>query len=257
MNRSEVLELLQLLRNGEVSVESAADKLSGLDIADLGHSRLDVLRELRSGLPEVIYAEGKTTDRLIDLLRETERRSGRALATRLRSDQIPALRAEFPDSLTIFEEGRAAVLKQQGAEPENIGSLAIVTAGTSDAPVAEEVKVSGRFLGVETSHFADVGVAGLPRLLRALPDIRQADVVIVIAGMEGALPSVVAGLVEAPVIAVPTSVGYGACFEGITALLGMLVSCSPGVTVVNIDNGFGAALAAVKIIRHLRRTTST
>ena len=260
MNRDELLGLLEEFRAGEISTESIVDVLSGLRVDNLEHSRFDSQRELRSGLPEVIYAEGKQTSHLIDLARTAIERNEKVLITRLRDEQIPQLRDSLP-KLRIYPESRIAEFAAKGEVQEEQGGvsgeapafLAIVSAGTSDAAIAQEVELSAQFLGVSCKRIADVGVAGLPRLLEVLPEIRQAEVVVVVAGMEGALPSVVSGLIEAPIIAVPTSVGYGASFRGIAALLGMLVSCSPGVTVVNIDNGFGAALAAVKMMRHLRR----
>ena len=250
MNRNELLEILQQVRDGDLDTARAVDVLSGVRIDDIGHSKFDGQRELRSGVPEVIYAEGKQTVHLLELIRTALDGSGRVLVTRLLDSQVAAVR-DFFSELTLFEPSRLAVAF--GVRPELDGTVAVVTAGTSDAALAEEVTVCGQFLGVSTRLIADVGVAALPRLLEVLPELRSADVVVVVAGMEGALPSVVSGLVEAPVIAVPTSVGYGASFRGIAALLGMLVSCSPGITVVNIDNGFGAALAAVKMIKHLQR----
>ncbi len=211
------------------------------------HSTPDPDRLARQGFPEFVYCAGKTDAQVIDNLRALAAANGFALGTRLQSDRSQAILTGLP-SATYDELARTVSL---GAMPAT-GSrpVAIVTAGTSDLPVAAEAAAILAFLGHAVLHFNDIGVAGIHRLHERMDEIRAAGIVIVVAGMEGALPSVIGGLVAAPVIAVPTSVGYGAAFEGLAALLGMLNSCAAGLTVVNIDNGFGAALAAHRILSH-------
>jgi NCAIR mutase (PurE)-related protein len=205
---------------------------------------LDLDRAARTGVPEVVYAEGKTDEELVAIARRIDEAQGRLLVTRLAEERAPLLLAAVPGALY---HARARVLAKSAA-PAVAGTVAILAAGTSDLAVAEEAAVGLEWMGVTTARHYDVGVAGLHRLLDRLPEIRRAAVLVVVAGMDGALPSVVAGLVSAPVIAVPTSVGYGASFEGLAALLTMLNACSGGVAVVNIDNGFGAALMARRIL---------
>ena len=207
---------------------------------------MDLERAQRTGIGEVIFGEGKTAEQVSAIMRELYERQGFALATRISQDKAEAVLPELPD--TVYH--KPARVLQLGTKTERLpGDVAVVAAGTSDLPVAEEARVVLEALGQPTTLITDVGVAGLHRLQARLEEIRAARVVIVVAGMEGALPSVIAGLVERPIIAVPTSVGYGASFDGLAALLGMLNSCGSGVTVVNIDNGFGAAFAAVQINR--------
>lgn len=213
---------------------------------DLGWAKIDTGRPARTGAAEAVYAAGKTPEQVVAALRALrESHPGRvAIATRCDASCVERVEAAFGDEARC-ESGVVAV----GAFPEpESGPLAVVCAGTSDLPVAKETEVVARANGLDTRLVADVGVAGLQRLLDRLPQVREAACVVVVAGMDGALPSVVAGLVSAPVVAVPTSVGYGAAFGGLAPLLTMLNSCSPGVTVVNIDNGFGAAMAAVRIM---------
>jgi len=212
--------------------------------------RWDAHRTSRTGVPEVVLAESKRTDHLVDIIRAIASRGAPAMVTRLRSDQFAPLRAEFA-RLDVDEVARTAQLPAEDpaqALPAVSGDLLVVCAGTSDVPVAREACNTARFLGARPDLVADVGVAGLHRLLAHAERLRRADCIVCVAGMEGALPSVVAGLVRAPVVAVPTSVGYGASLGGIAALLAMVSSCAPGVVVVNIDNGFGAAAAAVRIL---------
>jgi len=229
----ELTHLLEQVRDGHAPV------------ADLGHSRLDLDRERRCGHPEVVYGEGKTAEELVDVVRALVQHHGRALVTRVGEDAAGAVVEAVPEA-QYHERARLVTV---GPLPEGGGEVLVVSAGTSDAPVAEEAALSARFLGARVRELHDVGVAGLHRLLAETEALRAARVVVVVAGMEGALPSVVGGLVDRPVIAVPTSVGYGAAFEGIAALLGMMNSCAAGVTVVNIDNGFGAGYAAAQINR--------
>ena len=215
------------------------------------HSTLDPQRLARQGFPEIVYCQSKTAEQVVDNLRALAAAHGRAFGTRLPADHAEAVLAALPEA--VYEPlGRTVSL---GAMPRESGDcVALVTAGTSDLPVAEEAAATLAFLGHPVCRFHDIGVAGIHRLHARIDEIRAARVVIVVAGMEGALPSVVGGLVAAPVIAVPTSVGYGAAFEGLAALLGMLNSCAAGLTVVNIDNGFGAAMAAHRIL-HSTHTT--
>lgn len=214
---------------------------------------LDHHRESRAGFPEAIYGAGKTPEQIVRSFRELLRNSGKALATRCSPEALKALKKSVKN-LCFDETARIAWVGK--ADPIKTGQAAILAAGTSDLPVAEEAAITLEFAGYEAKRMYDIGVAGIHRLFDKLEDIRRADLLIAVAGMEGALPSVVGGLVSAPVIAIPTSVGYGASFQGIAALLAMLNSCSAGITVVNIDNGFGAAVAAVRILRGQSRTTT-
>ena len=255
MNREELTGLLSDVQQGRISLEQAVERFVHYPTRELNSARLDLHREMRSGFAEVVYAEGKTPAQLLDIVSALLGVPGRVLITRLKKDHILPLRESFP-SLIIHEDcGVAHSSEGSGAAIE--GCLAVVTAGTSDKAVAQEAAVCARYFGLETTLINDVGIAGLHRLLDVLPILSKQDMLIVVAGMEGALPGVIGGMCPVPVIAVPTSVGYGASFGGITAFLSMLVSCSPGHTVVNIDNGFGAALAAARIIRHLKRKGET
>jgi NCAIR mutase (PurE)-related protein len=211
----------------------------------LPHSTLDPGRLARQGFPEIVYCEGKTAAQITDNLRALAEANGRAFGTRLPADRAAAVLTDLPHARYDALSRTIAI----GAMPQaGTHGVALVSAGTSDLPVAEEAAATLTFLGHPVHRFNDIGVAGIHRLHGRIDEIRAASVVIVVAGMEGALPSVVGGLVSAPVIAVPTSVGYGAAFEGLAALLGMLNSCASGLTVVNIDNGFGAAMAAHRIL---------
>jgi NCAIR mutase (PurE)-related protein len=212
----------------------------------LGHSVLDLKREQRTGAPEAIFAEGKSWETLRDIVQALTELHRTVLVTRLTEGQQRNLSDEF-SSVRFCRSKRTAIVGRVSTET-TIGRVAIVSAGSSDAKVADEAELSGEYMGVAVQRFNDVGVAGLSRLLNRIEEIRQNDVVIVIAGMEAALASVLAGLVPIPVVAVPTSVGYGATFGGVTALLSMLVSCSPGISVVNIDNGYGAMMSAVRML---------
>ncbi len=216
----------------------------------LGHSLLDTDRERRSGIEEVVFAEHKAAEQLCEIVSAFLAKKGRVLVTRLRDDQREALeRAGLP--LRFFPEAQAAV----GGEyhPQLALRLAVVSGGTSDHRVSEEAAITAEYFGLEVTRAYDVGVAGLPRLVARLPELEQQDFIVAVAGMEGALPTVLAGLVAVPIVAVPTSVGYGVGIGGLSALLSMLASCSPGVSVVNIDNGFGAAIVAVKYLRQLAK----
>ena len=214
-------------------------------VADLGFAQVDLERNKRKGFPEVILASHKTADQVVAIASKIYENDGRVLITRLQADHVAPLKKKFP-KLKHNEAGRCVRIEKTPL-PKKKGTIAILCAGTSDIPVAEEAFETAEAMGNTAERIYDIGVAGLHRLLNRLDEIRSANVVIVVAGMEGALPSVVAGLISRPVIAVPTSVGYGASFGGVAALLGMLNSCGSGVTVVNIDNGFGAAYAASQI----------
>ncbi|NWK54396.1 nickel pincer cofactor biosynthesis protein LarB [Verrucomicrobiaceae bacterium N1E253] len=219
------------------------------------HSTLDTERLTRQGFPEVVYCEGKSAGQIIDNLRALADAHGRALGTRLPTDRAEEVLQALPEA-RYDALGRTIVLGDNGPTVNSSSSVALVSAGTSDLPVAMEASASLSFLGHTVTAYTDIGVAGIHRTLDRMDDIRKASVVIVVAGMEGALPTVVGGLVSAPVIAVPTSVGYGASFHGLAAMLGMLNSCASGLVVVNIDNGFGAAMAAHRILTHQHQSLS-
>jgi NCAIR mutase (PurE)-related protein len=247
VNRDQLQELMEAVRAGEIDPSSACDRLKNLPFEDLGYAKVDHHRSVRTGMPEVIYAEGKTLDQLAGIFSSLAASGVNVLATRCTREQFDAVKLVEPKAL-FHQMARCITLSQNDAQ-SHIGLIGIVCAGTSDLPVAEEARITAELMGNRVELIADVGVAGLHRLLAQRLRLQEAAVLIVCAGMEGALPSVVGGLVAVPVIAVPTSVGYGASFKGLAALLGMLNSCSPNVTVVNIDNGFGAAYIATLINR--------
>lgn len=247
MTRTHLLELLAAVERGEVSRDAAADRLANHPFEDLGHARVDHHRSLRSGLPEVVYAAGKTPEQTAAIFNALAADGVDVLATRADAATADAVGACCPQA--VYNATARTLSLRQSAATKEAGHVAVLCAGTSDLPVAEEAAVTAETFGARVTRLYDVGVAGVHRLLNVREQLVTADAVIVCAGMEGALPSVVGGLVGVPVIAVPTSVGYGASFAGVTALLGMLNSCSPNVTVVNIDNGFGAAYSAVLIAR--------
>ncbi len=254
MTPERVLEILQQVASGQASAESALDQLAWLpvealrsDSAQTHFARLDHHRALRTGHPEVVFSAGKTVDQVVAICERFAQRSHGFLATRADASVQAALAERFPDAV-INSVARVVHLPAQDARlNDKFGKVLIACAGTSDLPVAEEAAATATAFGNPIERLYDVGVAGLHRLLEHTTLLRTAAVLIVIAGMEGALPSVVGGLVPVPVIAVPTSIGYGASFGGLAALLGMLNSCASGITVVNIDNGFGAACAATRI----------
>jgi len=244
MNVEQLQELLGRVKSGEISIEEAVEKLRHLPFEDLGFAHIDHHRQIRCGFPEVIYCPGKTTEQIVDIFGRLAKKGSNVLASRAGREVFDAIEETGQFPLVRYEsEARMVVLKQKDIEP-SAGFIAIVTAGTADRPVAMEAKVTAEVMGNRTELICDVGVAGLHRLLGHIEILQQANVAIVVAGMEGALASVVGGLVDCPVIAVPTSVGYGSSFEGLSALLTMLNSCAAGVTVVNIDNGFGAGFTA-------------
>jgi len=248
MKPDDLLKILSEVERGGMSPAAAAERLASLPFEDLGHARVDHHRSLRSGLPEVIYAAGKTQEQTLEIFASLMKDGVDVLVTRVEPETAQALVAAYPGSVHNVV-ARTVSLRQTPASEKTKGHIAVVCAGTSDLPVAEEAAVTAETFGARVSRMYDVGVAGLHRLLAVRSELTEANAVVVCAGMEGALPSVVGGLVGVPVIAVPTSVGYGGSFGGATALLGMLNSCSPNVTVVNIDNGFGAAYTAVLIAR--------
>ena len=248
MNRAQIEALLKEVEARQTSVPDALSRLNNMPFEDLGFAKLDHHRALRTGMPEVIFAAGKTTDQVARIFAHMAKAGGNVLATRASQDHFDAVRKSEPRA-TYHSTARAITLEQTKA-PTGKGTICVVCAGTSDLPVAEEAAITTRLMGNTTELIADVGVAGIHRLLAQKDSLQSARVLIVCAGMEGALPTVVAGLVNAPVLAVPTSVGYGASFGGVAALLGMLNTCSPNVCVVNIDNGFGAACIA-SLINHM------
>ncbi|NDV19452.1 nickel pincer cofactor biosynthesis protein LarB [Pseudodesulfovibrio sp. JC047] len=237
-------QLLTDVQNGTVDVEQGMDHLRDFPYMDIGHTKIDLHRTFRNGFPEVIYGAGKTPEQVGDIFLRMKDQSN-VLATRVSPEMAEHVLSIVP-GVEYNQMGKTLTFIQEPIEYRD-GSVAIVTAGTSDLDVAEEARVTCEMLGSRSFVLSDVGVAGIHRLLDHLDEIREANVIIVVAGMEGALASVIGGLVSQPIVAVPTSVGYGAAFSGLSALLGMLTSCASGVTVVNIDNGFGAACAACKI----------
>lgn len=246
MRRDHVRDLLNRVADGSLDVSKAIDALAFEPAESLGFATIDHHRALRQGFPEVIYGAGKTPEQIRDIAVRIAARGESVLVTRISPDAAEMLSASLPN-VNVNELGRTAYLAGNEPPAQGTGTVAVVTAGTSDLPVAEEAAVTLAALGNCVARITDVGVAGIHRVLAKREELAAAAVVIVIAGMDGALPSVVGGLVHAPVIAVPTSVGYGAAFQGIAPLLTMLNSCAAGITVVNIDNGFGAAVAASRI----------
>ena len=245
---NEIKNILQGVQNGTVSVEDALLQIKQQPFADIGYAKVDLHRNVRQGANEVIYAAGKTPEQIIGILNAMANNGQKnVLITRLDAEKAASVHKEIP--ITYYETAKIGIAGQLAA-PSGIGTIVVATGGTSDIPVAEEAALTAEFLGNEVIRLYDVGVAGLHRLLNHSEALMQASVVIAIAGMEGALASVVGGLVDCPVIAVPTSVGYGAAFGGLAALLSMLNSCASGVSVVNIDNGFGAGYLA-SMINHM------
>lgn len=242
---SEASKLLDEFRKGRISREKVMHAFQAAPLVDLGFAKVDTHRALRKGFPEVIFGAGKTPRHVVEIAHQIWQRDRRVLITRITPEHAAALKKKFRRA--VHHEAARCVTIEEKPLPKRPGTIAILCAGTSDLPVAEEAALTADFMGNSIERIYDVGVAGLHRLFARMDPILSANVLVVIAGMEGALPSVVAGLVRRPVIAVPTSVGYGASLNGLAALLGMLTSCGSGVTVVNIDNGFGAAYAASQI----------
>ena len=241
-------DLLKKIKDGTIEIDEAIQKLKVLPFEDIGFASIDHHRQLRRGFPEVIYARGKRAEEIIAIIEKMVDKEENVLITRLTDTKATRIKKHFPAS-DYYPISRIIAIEVKPMEKQGKGTILVVSAGTSDIPVAEEAAITATFMGNDVETLFDVGVAGLHRLLQNKDTIMNASVIVVVAGMEGALPSVVGGLVDKPVIAVPTSTGYGASFGGLSALLGMLNSCAAGVTVVNIDNGFGAGYAASLINR--------
>ena len=243
--KTEAKTILEAVRDGTLSVDDALLRLKAEPFADIGFAKVDLHRQIRQGQSEVIYGAGKTAEQIISILRTmTKSGQSRILITRLSAESANAIDSVFP--IRYHADAKAAVLGGN-PEPDGIGQIVVATGGTSDIPVAEEAALTAEFFGNVVCRLYDVGVSGLHRLLSHMEEIMSASVIVAVAGMEGALASVIAGLADCPVIAVPTSVGYGASFGGLSALLSMLNSCAGGISVVNIDNGFGAGCIAGRI----------
>jgi len=246
MNPKHLQSLLEKLYDRKITPQKALNQLKTLPFEDLGFAHLDHHRMLRTGMPEVIYCEGKTPDQILKIIKKIHQGGSDILATRLTPELYKKIKSKLPRKAVYNPQGRTLVV-QEKPHSKKIGNITLVTAGTSDIPVAEEAVVTAELLGSHVEKIFDVGVAGIHRLLDKIDRLRASRVLIVVAGMDGALVSVVGGLVDKPVIAVPTSVGYGASFNGLSALLTMLNSCASGVGTVNIDNGFGAGCLAHRI----------
>lgn len=241
MTTDSLRELLESLSRNEVEVESVIERLQTYAVEDLGFAKIDHHRCLRTGYPEVIYGEGKTPPQIVDIFERLAQRNGTVLCTRASSQSAMAVKEKLPDAV-YHEAARLIELRQEPIEP--VGCVVVACAGTSDLPVAEEAALVLEAFGSRVERVYDAGVAGLHRLLAQKQVLRRANCIVAVAGMEGAMPSVIGGLVDVPVIAVPTSIGYGANLNGIAALLSMLSACASGISVVNIDNGFGAGYQA-------------
>jgi len=235
--------LLKEVKTGKASIEKALAQLKSLPFEDLGFTRIDHHRSLRKGFPEVIWGEGKSSGQILSIVKQLKKKGQNVLITRLEKRKAADIRKVFPQS-RYYPASNVLTCLTQPVKPAGKGTILVITAGTTDIPVAEEAVVTAQVMGNRVETLYDVGVAGIHRLLAEREKLEGARVLIVVAGMEGALPSVVGGLVDRPVIAVPTSIGYGTSFGGVTALLAMLNSCASGVAVVNIDNGFGAGYIA-------------
>jgi NCAIR mutase (PurE)-related protein len=247
MNAESLKKLFAQVRSGKLTPDEAVERLRHLPFEDLGFAKLDHHRALRQGMPEVIFAQGKTPRQVAEIFQRLAAHGGNVLATRATEDQYAAVAAAIPRA--EFRPLAHAIVLKRDRKQHGKGVIVVVSAGTSDIPVAEEAVVTAELMGNKVQHIYDVGVAGIHRLLAHRGALAKARVIVVCAGMEGALPSVVGGLVGVPVIAVPTSIGYGAAFKGLAALLGMMNSCASNVSVVNIDNGFGAGYVASLINR--------
>ncbi len=245
MNQEHLSKLLTEVKQGKLTVNQALEKLKDFGTKDLGFATIDTHRELRTGYPEVIFGQGKAPDQVAGIIEFMLTRENNILATRVNEDVYLKVKEICPEAVFNPLARTITVKRAETSIPKTF--ISVITAGTSDLPVAEEAVVTAEIFGNRVERVVDVGVAGIHRLYNKLPLVRQARVNVVVAGMEGALPSIVSGLVDKPVIAVPTSVGYGANFGGLSALLGMLTSCASGISVVNIDNGFGAGFLASMI----------
>ena len=247
MNQEHIRQLLEKVASGNLEPDKALEQLRDLPFENLGFAHIDHHRALRTGFPEVIFGQGKTREQILSIAERITEHGSQMLATRLAEDAVQALVERFPQA--EHDVLARTVLVRAPQTPPRIGLVAVISAGTADLPVAREAVVTAQAMGAHVEEIYDVGVAGLHRLLAYREQLQKARVIVVVAGMEGALASVVGGLVDIPVVAVPTSVGYGASFQGVAALLAMLNSCASGVVVVNIDNGFGAGYAAALINR--------
>ncbi len=245
MNQEHIRQLLEKVASGNLEPDKALEQLRDLPFENLGFAHIDHHRALRTGFPEVIFGQGKTREQILSIAERITEHGSQMLATRLAEDAVRALVERFPQA--EHDVIARTVLVRAPQTPPRTGLVAVISAGTSDLPVAREAVVTAQAMGAHVEEIYDVGVAGLHRLLAYREQLQKARVIVVVAGMEGALASVVGGLVDIPVVAVPTSVGYGASFQGVAALLAMLNSCASGVVVVNIDNGFGAGYAAALI----------
>lgn len=245
MNVKELEDILSKVHDRSLDVSEALDKLRNFPYSDLGFARIDHHRELRTGYPEIVYCAGKTMEQVKEIFMAMDSHENNIIGTRAGKEMYEYITSWFPEAVYYDVARIISIRKKEITAPET--KIAVITAGTSDIPVAEEAAVTAELLGNNVVRIYDAGVAGIHRLVDKLPEIRSCRVAVVIAGMEGALASVVGGLVNMPVIAVPTSIGYGASFGGLSALLAMLTSCAAGVTVVNIDNGFGAGFSASRI----------
>jgi NCAIR mutase (PurE)-related protein len=248
MREQQIRELLAGVRDGATNLDEAVNRLRHMPFEDLGFAKLDHHRALRHGIPEVVFALGKTTGQVLEIAKHLADRSPNVLVTRADKDKADAVRAQFPEAEYFPQSGTLRLWRER--DHTGKGEIAVVCAGTSDIPVAEEAMITAETMGNTVVSIYDVGIAGIHRLMAHQQRLLDARVAVVCAGMEGALPSAVGGMVSCPVIAVPTSIGYGASFHGLAALLGMLNSCASNVTVVNIDNGFGGGYVA-SLINHL------
>jgi len=248
MNQEQLKKLLHQVKDNRLTVEEALVRLKHLPFENLDFARIDHHRSLRKGFPEVIFGEGKTSPQIIEIMKKMQGKGDNILVTRLDSPKAAAIKKRMPKAV-YYPLSRVLTLTATALVPKGRGTVLIISAGTSDIPIAEEALLTAQIMGNSVAYLYDVGVSGLHRLMSNQEEIFSASVLIVVAGMEGALPSVVGGLVDRPVIAVPTSIGYGASFNGLAALLAMLNSCASGVAVVNIDNGFGAGYLATLINR--------
>jgi pyridinium-3,5-biscarboxylic acid mononucleotide synthase len=249
MNPDHLKELLTQVKKGKVSVEQAVKKMKHLPFEDIDFAQIDHHRSLRKGFPEVIFGEGKTSGQIIEIMARMKKNKENILVTRLEAQKAGTVRRKFPEAVYYPLSRVLTCISKPTKKQDSRGTVLVISAGTSDIPVAEEAFLTAQIMGNPVEYLYDVGISGLHRLMAKQEKILSASVLIVVAGMEGALPSVVGGLVDRPVIAVPTSIGYGASFNGLAALLGMLNSCASGVAVVNIDNGFGAGYLATLINR--------
>ena len=248
VNEEKLREMLQALQDGKTDVDAIVENLRSLPYEDLGFARVDHHRALRQGFPEVIYGEGKSVSQITGIMKAILTQEANVLVTRVNAAKAEAVQKEIEES--IYDDiSRTLTVRQHEVSRKGRGLVLVLAAGTSDIPVAEESAITAEMIGSKVERLFDVGVAGLHRLLDHFQQMREATVLVVVAGMEGALPSVVGGMVNKPIIAVPTSVGYGVSFKGLAALMAMLNSCAPGIAVVNIDNGFGAGYLAA-IIDH-------